>query len=148
MPRVMHVDKTDFPVIVEIYNNEGNKAAQKYIRENYGMVNSSYVIKRIKKSETYHYDEETDRFISDKKNNEDSKLFMNLDELCDTRGSKTIRAEINVDSKKDAMESLVKELISDRLLELSRYIVMDTSSRIIMIDVTTMEADGYQVVTH
>ncbi len=46
------------------------------------------------------------------------------------------------------MESLVKELISDRLLELSRYIVMDTSSRIIMIDVTTMEADGYQVVTH
>ncbi len=148
MPRVMHVDKTDFPAIVEIYNNEGNKAAQKYIRENYGMVNSSYVIKRIKKSETYHYDEETDRFISDKKINEDSKLFMNLDELCDTRNPKTIRAEINVDSKKDAMESLVKELISDRLLELSRYIVMDTSSRIIMIDVTTMEADGYQVVTH
>ena len=148
MPRVMHVDKTDFPAIVEIYNNEGNKAAQKYIRENYGMVNSSYVIKRIKKSETYHYDEETDRFISDKKINEDSKLFMNLDELCDTRDPKTIRAEINVDSKKDAMESLVKELISDRLLELSRYIVMDTSSRIIMIDVTTMKADGYQVVTH
>lgn len=144
----MHVDKTDFPAIVEIYNNEGNKAAQKYIRENYGMVNSSYVIKRIKKSETYHYDEETDRFISDKKINEDSKLFMNLDELCDTRDPKTIRAEINVDSKKDAMESLVKELISDRLLELSRYIVMDTSSRIIMIDVTTMKADGYQVVTH
>ena len=45
------------------------------------MVNSSYVIKRIKKSEAYHYDEETDRFISDKKNNEDLKLFMNLDEL-------------------------------------------------------------------
>ena len=50
--------------------------------------------------------------------------------------------------KKDAMESLIKELISDRLLELSRYIVMDTSNRTIMIDVTTMKADGYQVITH
>ena len=73
---------------------------------------------------------------------------MNLDDLCETSSSKPIQAEINVESKKDAMESLIKELISDRLLELSRYIVMDTSNRTIMIDVTTMKADGYQVITH
>ncbi|MBQ1327589.1 MAG: hypothetical protein IIY49_06100 [Eubacterium sp.] len=148
MPREMRVDKTDFPMIVEIYNSEGNSAAQKYIRETYGMVNSGYVIKRIKKSDDYHYDEATDRFVSDKNDNKETKLFMNLDELCDIKTSKTIQAEINVKSKKDAMESLIKELISDRLLELSRYIMIDTSSRTIMIDVTTMKTDGYQVVTH
>ena len=54
MPREMRVEKTDFPMIVEIYNSEGNSAAQKYIRETYGMVNSGYVIKRIKKSDDYH----------------------------------------------------------------------------------------------
>lgn len=148
MPREMRVEKTDFPKIVEIYNSEGNSAAQKYIRETYGMVNSGYVIKRIKKSYDYHYDEETDRFVSDKKDSKENKLFMNLDELCDIRTSKPIQTEINVESKKDAMESLIKELISDRLLELSRYIMIDTSSRTIIIDVTTMKTDGYQVVTH
>ncbi len=87
------------------------------------------------------------RFVTESINDE-SKLFMNLDELCETNIQKPIQPEINVEGKKDAMESLIKELISDRLLELSRYIVMDTSNRTIMIDVTTMKSDGYQVVTH
>lgn len=147
MPRIIHVNESDFPAIVDIYNRNGNSSAQKYIRETYGMVNSSYVIKRIKNSKSFKYDKDNDRFVTESINDE-SKLFMNLDELCETNIQKPIQPEINVEGKKDAMESLIKELISDRLLELSRYIVMDTSNRTIMIDVTTMKSDGYQVVTH
>ncbi len=147
MARKQRVNKSDFCEIVKKYNKEGNSAAQKYIRENFGVANSNYVIKRIKKSENYTYDTENDRFISTEEN-DNARIFMNLDELCDTRTAKYAEMAINVEGKKDAMESLIKELISDRLLELSRYIIMDTSSRTIMIDVSTMKADGYQVITH
>jgi hypothetical protein len=46
------------------------------------------------------------------------------------------------------MEALVNELINDRLLTLSRYITLDTSTRTIIIDRTSLSADGYRVVTH
>ena len=52
------------------------------------------------------------------------------------------------DSRPAAMEKLVHELISDRLLTLSRYITLDSSTRTILIDQTSLSADGYQVVTH
>ena len=38
--------------------------------------------------------------------------------------------------------------ISDRLLTLTRYITLDSSTRTILIDQTSLSADGYQVVTH
>ena len=47
-----------------------------------------------------------------------------------------------------SMEKLVQTLISDRLLELSRYITLEMSSRTINVDVTSMKTDGYQVTMH
>lgn len=74
---------------------------------------------------------------------------MNLDELCSTtavtEGRPTHPA---TDLRPAAMEKLVHELISDRLLILSRYITLDSSTRTILIDQTSLSADGYQVVTH
>ena len=52
------------------------------------------------------------------------------------------------DTRPVAMEKLVRELIRDRLLTLSRYITLDSSTRTILIDQTSLSADGYQVVTH
>ena len=46
------------------------------------------------------------------------------------------------------MENLIHELISDRLLELSRYVTLEASSRTILIDRTSMIADGYKAVIH
>ena len=47
-----------------------------------------------------------------------------------------------------SMEKLIHELISDRLLELSRYVSLETSSRTILIDKTSMVEAGYSVITH
>ena len=46
------------------------------------------------------------------------------------------------------MEKLVRDLIGDRLLELSRYVVLDTLSKTMVVDKTSLENDGYQLVTH
>ncbi len=47
-----------------------------------------------------------------------------------------------------AMDKLIHELIGDRLLELSKYITMDASDRVVFIDKTAFVADGYQVILH
>ncbi len=94
------------------------------------------------------YNPEMDQFSESCTSNEDN-VFMNLDELCGTtvatvKSSSTIVA----DNRPRAMEKLVHELISDRLLTLSRYITLDSSTRTILIDQTSLSADGYQVITH
>ena len=74
---------------------------------------------------------------------------MDLDELCNrTALSSERQAETVTDPRPAAMERLVHELISDRLLTLSRYITLDSSTRTILVDQTSLSADGYRVVTH
>ena len=74
---------------------------------------------------------------------------MDLDELCGTTALAAARQpDPAADTRLAAMEKLVHELISDRLLTLSRYITLDSSTRTILIDQTSLTADGYQVVTH
>ena len=76
-------------------------------------------------------------------------VFMDLDELCGAAELAVVRQpEPAADTRPVAMEKLVRELIRDRLLTLSRYITLDSSTRTILIDQTSLSADGYQVVTH
>ena len=46
------------------------------------------------------------------------------------------------------METIVKQLIEERLLQLSSYIQMNQASKTVLIDQTSMLADGYKVVIH
>lgn len=137
-----------FPEIIEQYNSGGKTAAYDYLRSKYGIKHPYFVIKRIRECVKYKYDPDTDQFSKADKNMGDS-VFMDLDELCGTSVFTTERpAKPVVDTRPVAMEKLVHELISDRLLTLSRYITLDSSTRTILIDQTSLSEDGYQVVTH
>ncbi len=46
------------------------------------------------------------------------------------------------------MEKLVKELLGDRLLELSRYVIPDKINKTLIIDKTAISDAGYTMVTH
>lgn len=50
--------------------------------------------------------------------------------------------------KSKEMEKLIQELIGDRLLELSRYISINSISKTLIIDKTSLVRDGYRVTTH
>ena len=137
-----------FPKIIEEYNSVGKTAAYDYLRSQYGIRHPYTVIKRIMKCEKYSYDVETDHF-SDAANTTADGVFMDLDELCcRTAPSAAVQEKPVADLRTAAMERLVHELISDRLLTLSHYITLDSSTRTILIDQTSLSADGYQVVTH
>lgn len=138
-----------FPEITRIYNTEGKKAAYAVLRDKYGVKHPFFVINRIKESKDYSYDQETDRFTGRTDKDSAESVFMDLDELCSPAVTTAARKEPPVrDSRPAAMEKLVHELISDRLLALSRYITLDSSSRVLYIDQTSLASDGYQIVTH
>lgn len=137
-----------FPKIIEKYNAEGKIAAYNYLRSEYGIKKPYFIMNRIKECGKYLYDAEADHFSGIDTSAADG-VFMNLDELCGTTALSAARQPGSAtDTRPAAMEKLVHELISDRLLTLSCYITLDTSTRTILIDQTSLSADGYQVVTH
>ena len=137
-----------FPEIIEQYNSEGKTATYDYLRSRYGIKHPYFVIKRIKECGKYSYNVDTNQFSIIDISVADS-VFMDLDELCATKvPAKACQTDPVTDTRSTAMERLVHELVSDRLLALSRYITLDSSTRTILIDQTSLSADGYQVVTH
>lgn len=138
-----------FPELVELYNREGRTAMYDLLRSKYGMKQPYFVLRRLKDSDKYDYDQEADRFTQINGSISDD-VFMDLDELCS--GSiieKSVKSELtDLSPRKTAMEALVNELINDRLLTLSRYITMDSASRTILIDQTSLSQDGYRIISH
>lgn len=142
------IGEGSFPKIVEEYNSGGKTAAYDYLRSQYGIKHPYFVLTRIKECGKYLYNADTDRFSETVTSTSDD-VFMDLDELCNRAALSPARQTRSAaDQRPAAMERLVHELISDRLLILSRYITLDSSTRTIMIDQTSLSEDGYQVITH
>lgn len=137
-----------FPEIVDRYNAGGKTAAYDFLRSQYNIKHPYFVMRRVRECGKYTYDPDTDQF-SGTDADSGGNVFMNLDELCGTSLVKVTSPVPPVaDVRPSAMEKLIHELISDRLLTLSRYITLDSSTRTILIDQTSLSADGYQIVTH
>lgn len=135
-----------YPEIIETYNTEGKTAAYDLMRSRYELKNPSCLMKKLKTNQQLGYNPEADRFEMARRSDED--IFMNLEELCEKRSELTEKTEARI-TKSDrlqAMENMVHTLISDRLLELSKYVLLDPVSKRILIDKNGMQADGYQVV--
>ena len=142
------VNENDFPAIVDIYNREGRTAFNEYIQSTYGLKNPRALLHRIRKTPGYNYDESTHRFETSEKAKDDS-IFMSVDELCRNSSGTDNYVKRDTHSEENlTMDKLIHELISDRLLELRKYVILEPSSKTIIIDKTSMISDGYQVMTH
>ena len=106
-----------YPQIIEVYNTEGKTAAYDLMRSCYEIKNPTCVMKRMKADKSLGYNYDTDR----------------------SEGA------INRNDRIKAMENMVHSLISDRLLELSKYVLLDPIGKRILIDKSSMQTDGYQV---
>ena len=78
----------------------------------------------------------------------EDKVFMTIDELCASNKNVKVSPVEQQPDKSKEMEKLIQELIGDRLLELSRYISINSISKTLIIDKTSLVRDGYQVTTH
>ena len=99
----------------------------------------------MKKHPELGYHPEKDRFLFDENSTEsEDKVFMTIDELCaSNKNVKVSPVEQQPDKSKE-----MEKLIGDRLLELSRYISINSISKTLIIDKTSLDRDGYQVTTH
>ncbi|AKL95820.1 hypothetical protein CACET_c23740 [Clostridium aceticum] len=139
------VCKEDYKKIVKIYNESGNEAAIEYISQNFGIKSPKGVLLRIKKAPGFIYDE-----INNKINiaTKEESLFMGIDELCtnpairEVTPDPTQKVYYQLDS---TLESLYKELMQEKLIELTKYVKLDRTTNTIHIDKTTLLADGYHM---
>ena len=134
-----------YPEIIEVYNAEGKRAAYNLIRSQYGIKNPTCVMKRLKQYSDLSYNPKTDRFELHSSREEEG-IFLDLEELCN-KDTTINQAKTNVSGtdRISAMEHMVQELINDRLLEISKYVVLDPVGRCIIVDKTAMQAAGYNV---
>lgn len=135
---------SDHTEIIRIYNTAGRSQAYSFIKDHYGVKNPYSVIKRMKQSMFYHYDESTDHFMGASASDAEN-VFIGLDELCQVSKAAQPIQKVNTEM---SMEKLIKELIEDRLLHLSRYIQMNQVKRIVMVDQSSMFSDGYRVIIY
>ena len=132
------------------YNEEGKGSLYELLRDQYEIKNPYFVFQRMKNKEDLGYNPEQDHFQTESGLEDPDGLFMSMDELCSPMVPQHVmpEAEKISSSRPEAMEKLVRDLIGDRLLELSRYVVLDTLSKTMVVDKTSLENDGYQLVTH
>lgn len=137
----MKISNDELVELSEIYKTSGKNSMQKVLRDKYQIKNTGSVIKRMKNKNLIETAQDTPETTE--------SIFMSMDELCSaTRLKSSENKSIETDNKSKAMDKLIHELIGDRLLELSRYITMDVSGRVVFIDKTAFVADGYQVILH
>lgn len=143
------VTPENYPEIIEVYNSEGKTAAYDLIRSQYGIKNPTCVMKRMKQSNELSYNPDKDRFEITSCHEEEG-IFLDLEDLCKRNANDSEKTtDISLkDSRAQAMERLVHSLISDRLLELSKYVLLDPLNHHVIIDRTAMVTDGYQVRIH
>ena len=139
------IDDKDIETLIEIYNEFGKKELYSQLKEKYGIKNPTCILKRMKKNPDHVYDQSRDKF-EDNIASED--IFMSMEELCSPVVLKHEEVRPAVDQRPAAMEKLIHELIGDRLLELTKYITIDSVSKSIIIDQTSLRNDGYNVITH
>lgn len=137
-----NVPKEDYEKIANLYNESGDKATMEYIGENYGIKAPRGVLMRIKKYPGFSYDAENKKIIIPKAT--EGEIFMWIDEICNKKTSAPKIASVN-EVRDISLELLYKELMQEKLMEISKYIKLNRYSNTVIIDRTSLSIDGYQI---
>jgi len=136
-----NVRKSDYEKIIKIFNESGDRLAMEYIQEHYGIKAPRGVIMRIKKSPGYSYDAENKKILVS--NDIDGSIFMGIEELCNKGTSNALNPSVVSTTNNDTLESLYKELMLEKLLELNKYVNLNRYSGTIHINKQALITDGY-----
>ena len=134
------------PELAGIYNTEGKQELYRCLREQYGIRQPSTFFNRMKINAALGYDEQNDVFSAGKTPSDN--VFMSMEELCMQNPVRCRESSMLRSDKSEEMKSLIQELIGERLLELNRYVKLDSRTRTVLIDATSLKNDGYSIVNH
>ena len=138
----------DLQKVIDIFNAEGKRAAAEFTEVEY---NAQYttVQRKIKEETNYIFNRTTRKYeIRDKE-----ATFMTLEELCKDK-PKTAR-KINEDRSsfglnphlnENIFKDLIVNLMKDKMQEMSKYIYLEQSTKLVLISLKKLEESGYKVV--
>ena len=134
-----HLNDAHFDQYVEIFNSRGKAAAIEYITQDYNMDYQAFQ-RKLRLKSNYVYDRGTKKY----RVRDNETPFMSLEELCATQ-STPIKKEISISSTRDIaiFDTVVIELMKDRLTEIAKYILFEQSLKEIHIDSERLQRDGY-----
>ncbi|WP_040412181.1 hypothetical protein [Desulfosporosinus sp. OT] len=130
---------THFDQYVELFNSQGKVAAIEYITQECNMDYLAFQ-RKLRSKSNYVYDRGAKKYRV--RDNEDQ--FMSLEELCTTKVTST-KMEIKANANRDKLifDTIVIDLMKDRLSEIAKYIVFEQSSKEIHINSERLQRDGY-----
>lgn len=104
----------------------------------------------MKKAPYLQCDEEKDRFMVNDSEINETNILLDIDSLCSRKVNtvKTLNTLKYENPVHKSMETLVQELIGERLLTLSQYVMLDTTGKILRLDKTSLTNDGHQLILH
>lgn len=134
-----NINDAQFDKYVELFNSQGKDAALEYISQECNIDHLAFK-RKLRSKSNYVYDRHAKKYRV--RNNEDQ--FMSLDELCTTKTT-SMRKAITENPNRDKVifDTLIIDLMKDRLTEISKYIVFEQSSKEIRIDSERLQRDGY-----
>lgn len=132
----------DFEKVVDLFNEGGKAAAQEFIKANYG-VDYYLVIRRLKEQTAYRYNIGKRKYEIE---NIGEEQFLTMEQIC-AKENKLPEEKITV-SKATAIpfETILVDLMKDRMIEISKYIQLEQSSQKITISIDSLKKSGYEVV--
>lgn len=144
------ISDNELKELAQIYNEKGKKELYTLLIEKYEIKNPTCVFNRMCKKPVLAYDKEQDCFFTEQNAVKPEDVFMSMDELCTPKTPVYPKSTSGIceQNRNEAMEKLIKELISDRLLELRRYVTLDYASKIMHVDESSLKNDGYQLLVH
>lgn len=134
----------DFEKFINIFNSQGKKAAKEFVL-NVTTFNYDYYVKLLKKYTGYIYNRPLKKY---EKIIDDSNTFMSMDDLLGKGNSDATEVVASIPQKvyiNDPANSLIIDLYQDRLMELSKYIKITTSTKTIEINTTRLRDSGYDI---
>lgn len=147
----MKIDKQGRIQLAGIYNADGKDKLYQAIRDNYGIDNPGQILSRMKQAAYLGYDSSLDKFLLDKsdRNNDtcEEHIFLDIETLCTNKKRDLYKHSDGVNKHK-SMDALIQELIGDRLLTLSQYVTLDTTTKVLRLDETSLKQDGYHLILH
>lgn len=142
----MKVSEEELIRIANVYNTQGKSAAISLLRDEYQYQNISNMWMRLRSRKLIENDTVTE---SDAKKNNSfnpDDVFISMDELCSTSKNKEKNKSFPTIKKTVSMEKLIQDLIGERLLEISKYIILNVTDKTMIVDKTTLSDDGYKLI--
>jgi hypothetical protein len=138
----------DFDEFVNVFNEKGKSEAQILAREKYNL-SFVQIKRRLDRYTDYCFDTSLRKYNHKKQEGVITAEFMSIDELDNHKTKETIIKGIGPlsgPSSNSNFDELVKELIKDRIIMLSKYVTLDQETRKLIINTKNLKRDDFDLV--